>query len=277
MIPEHQAHWPVSYAAALAQYRGDQGQLHLGTVDVPAYLLIRFAERLREEFNNHQNLKDALFVHEFRGVKSATVHDPSDADDVAHAYRELLEGVNVPRIDMSQWHLDVGLEIRHEGHVLQWRNNSHLHLLRHLLPSAPEIEIEALHRSNRRFQLDTAAHMEELAGFRCAPGNTGKEDRVSYINVYTTDKSVSYQLHHGVFHRRRAYSVLPAAIDRFVADIDIICDTILACSGQGRDGQEGSCRIEARVPLNRFETVLLGIPYNTLRIGMVSYPLTTWW
>lgn len=277
VIPDHQAHWPVSYAAALALYRGDRGQLHHGAVDIPAHHLHNFGELLLASFENHEKLKDAFFVHEFRGLKSATVHDPTDAMDVEVAYTEMLTGVDVERVDMSKWYLDVGLEIRQDGHVLQWRRNSHQHLLRYLLPSVLEREIENVLGSDHKFKLDIAAHTEELAGFRCCPGNTGKQDHVAYINVYTTDKSVSYQLHNGLFHRRHAYSVLPGDIDGFLKDIDTICDTFLACSGRDGAGQEGSCRIEVRVPLNRFENILVNIPYDILHVGIVSYPLTIWW
>ena len=58
------------------QYRDDKGQLHLGSVDVPAGVISTFTEALLRYLNLVLEFEDAYFLHEFRGHKGATVHDP---------------------------------------------------------------------------------------------------------------------------------------------------------------------------------------------------------
>jgi len=59
-------------------YHDNHRLFHFATIDFPPRLPQKLAVRLLELFQMHDRLKDTFFVHELRGTKSATHHDPKD-------------------------------------------------------------------------------------------------------------------------------------------------------------------------------------------------------
>jgi hypothetical protein len=142
-----------------------------------------------------------------------------------------MEFLDLNQLDHTEWTIDVAFEICHNGHVVQWLTTAHRSLLEYALPLANEDQIFALLRSVRQFKLDRSAQLADLAGFRVTPGTRGADDEVLYMNIYTTDKSATYQLHHGVFFYHQAWELFPAAIVKLVMKMERIGDVFLACAG----------------------------------------------
>lgn len=212
--PVDRSRWPITYSAAMTLYRDQKGQFHFGTLDFPSHLLDKLGSKLLELFQMHDGLQDAFFVHELRGTKGASHHNPQDAKQRQQALDSVFHLFDMSHIRPEDWVVDVALEIQCEGHVLQWLTKGHRHLLQFLLPSTPLHKIDSILASQSQYHLDLSAQLEDIGGFRAHPGSRGKDDNVRYINVYSTDKSVTYQLHDGIFMRRKPWHLFPASIGK---------------------------------------------------------------
>lgn len=170
------------------------------------------------------------------------------------------------------------MEVRQEGHVLQWLTKGHRRVLEFLLPSAPASNITAILHSKKQYCCDISAQLSDLGGFRVCPGSRGKADGVIYINTYTTDKSATYQLHDGVFRRRKPWHLFPTGIDQLLTDLDVIGETFRLCGGSaGTVRLEGNVRMEIRIPLSLADNVLLHVPDALIQQSLVGFECATFW
>ena len=279
VIPAQASHWPVSYEAALLQAKDRRGRLHLGTVAVQPWNLVQFCNALRTQLNSIDEFKDSLFCHELRGLKGGTAHEEDDEGrNPEEAFNTFFDSIDMERIDEGNWMVDVGLEIHDPGRVVQWSKSAHRAILTYLLPSLDPDQARKLHKSTKAFHLDNVAHLDDFAGFRCEPETRGHADQVEYINVYTTDKCPTYQLHSGIWRRRSCQDLLPKDLDRLLKDLNNMSKTYKACSGSGGDDpQEGCARLEIRVPLRNADGALRDVPRDTLREWTFSVPAYLWW
>ncbi len=278
-IPNHGAHWPINYRAALKQSQDRQGRLHIGSVDIPMGSLGEFCRELLDGLEADPKFAGAFFVHELRGSKGVGPHEPEDEEDREHALDDVMAFVNAEEIDQDEWHVDVGLEIRDPGHVVQWLTNGHLALLRHILPSLSEEEVGGLLRSSH-YQQDHMGHLQDFSGFRLDPRRRGAADRVQYINVYCNEKTVTYQLHEGIFSWHRMREVLPKDIVTLSQQVVEMSRIYKQCSGmEGMDGrrQEGMARVEIRVPLMMALHLNVGFPEELVERCLISVPSVQWW
>ncbi|KAI0037482.1 hypothetical protein FA95DRAFT_1506929, partial [Auriscalpium vulgare] len=255
--------------------RDVRGMIHLGTVDIPSDELVAFTQALRDRCEAHSDFEDVYFGHEIRGLKEAHTHHPSDPDARAGALADFTSCLDMGRINDDEWWVDVALEIhsRTPG-IVQWLDTAPPHILREVLPLATDGQIERL-RGGKRFYTDTVAQIGDFAGFRVEPGAAGTQDGVRYINVYTTDKAVTYQLHHGLWRRRTAQDTLPDNIPRLTEDIERMKETYQSCIGP--NPQVGTARLEIRVRMCDASDVLLGLPHRILRECVAVVPPNVWW
>ncbi|KAG2738365.1 hypothetical protein P692DRAFT_201731319 [Suillus brevipes Sb2] len=118
--PIDQSRWPITYSAAMTLYRDQNGQFHFGSLDFPTHLLDLLGCKLLELFQSQDKLQDAFFVHELRGTKGISHHDPNNSEQRSAALAGVLHLFDMKLIQPQDWFVDVALEIRQEGHVLQW-------------------------------------------------------------------------------------------------------------------------------------------------------------
>jgi hypothetical protein len=278
VIPAAASHWPVNYDAAFQQAKDTRGQLHLGTVAVPARHLVAFCSALRSRLDHIEEFKGAFFCHELRGHKGGTAHEE---DDEGRSYEEAFEtffdNIDMARIDEGNWLVDVGLEIQDPGRVVNWSKLAHSEILKYLLPSLDDDKIDKL-QERRTFHLDPTAHLHDFAGFRCEPGTWGRVNNVEYINVYTTDKCPTYQLHRGIWRRRSSEDLLPQTLDKLLVELDAMSKTYKSCCGsRAHLAQEGCARLEIRVPLRAARTALRDVPYESVQQWTFSVKPKVWW
>jgi len=282
VMGEHQAHWPISYHAAFELARDRTGQLHFGSVDLPVAVLNDFCAGLLMRLDEHPDTRDAYFLHELRGTKGATVHDPLSQRDRWEVLEDFMAFLDLEAINPREWHIDVGLEVHVDHHVLQWLEVSHAELLNHALPCQYERNprsIEQLH-DHDHFKLDRVAQLNDFAGFRCTPMTRGKRDGVVYINVYTTDKSATYQLHAGMFRHRCPSELIPGnkSFMQLITDVDRMNKVFEECMGaDGSPVLEGNTRFEMRMELTRAAEVLVGLPAELIENSVVAVSAELWW
>lgn len=276
--PVDRSRWPITYSTAMNLYRDQKGKFHFGTVDFPSNLLDKLGPKLLEMFQTQDGLHDAFFVHELRGTKGASHHDPSNAGARYAALNAIFHLFDMSLVKPEDWVVDIGLEIQHEGHVLQWLTKGHRRLLQFLLPSSTEHKIDSILASRTQYHCDLSAQLEDLGGFRAHPGSRGKDDKVYYINTYTTDKCATYQLHDGIFKHRQAWHLFPANIGRLVKDLERIAEIFQLCgSSPDIGGQEGNARLEIRVPFSLADRVLLQMPDSIIRDTIVTFDCKLFW
>jgi hypothetical protein len=283
VCPSRLSHWPPSYNAALNNARDTRGQLHFGTVDLPPDVIPQFTTCLKSSLDRIPKLNNAYFMHEIRGTKGATVHDPAEEEDRWETLQRELDFLDFEMMKLDDWYIDVGLEVHLLNHVLQWLEDAHPRLVRFALPEQAEINPASLQRlmsERKNFFTDRVAQFKEFAGFRCTTGRKGTADRVAYLNVYTTDKEPTYQLHTGSFRRHQASELLPLgnATQKLINDVNNMSTVFGQCMGtEGRAPNEGCARFEMRVELRQTPHVLGGMPYDLLSNSLVAIPVDLWW
>lgn len=272
--------FPATYDIGLQHIRDLRGRYHFPTFDIPSYHLETFVKNLRRRFREQPNLRDTYFVHELRGTKAATTHNPYDRDQIEEALNDYLEFLDMTRIDTDNWVIDIGLEVHYDGHIVQWLRSSHTRLLQYALPSQPENILAAIAQGERgkHFFLDRAAQLNDLAGFRLDPHTYGDLDGVEYINVYTTDKSVTYQLHDGLWRRRDCRDLSHGReINKLVEELDKMSAVLRTVS---RDPtMDSNARLEIRMTLTKAmdEDTHSYLSSRLIKNSVIAFPAWIWW
>ncbi|KAG1793283.1 uncharacterized protein HD556DRAFT_1238088 [Suillus plorans] len=115
--PVDRSRWPITYSTAMNLYRDQKGKFHFGTVDFPSNLLDKLGPKLLEMFQMQDGLHGTFFVHELRGTKGASHHDPSNAGARHAALNAVFHLFDMSLVRPEDWVVDIGLEIQHEGHI----------------------------------------------------------------------------------------------------------------------------------------------------------------
>ncbi|KAI9429471.1 hypothetical protein H4582DRAFT_2114401 [Lactarius indigo] len=276
VIPSHASHWPVDYKSAIQQAKDTTGRLHLGSIAVPSMHLVPFCSALIQRLGCIDAFKGAYFCHELRGLKGGTAHEEG-GQQPEEAFETFFDNVDMRRLDPSNWLVDVGLEVYDPGMVVKWSKFSHSAILKYILPTLEPEEIQAL-QGRRTFHLDNVAQLDDFAGFRCEPGQFGTRHGVEYINVYTTDKCPTYQLHTGLWRRRYCGDLFPKKLEKLLADLLNMSTTYKSCCGNSQQpAQEGCARLEIRVPMKLARNALRDPPHDLLRSWTISVSPNVWW
>lgn len=284
VCPELLSHWPPGYQAALKQCKDRRGKFSYPTLDVPAGSLQHFNRHLRLRLDEFPEFQDSFYVHEWRGTKGVTLHSLDDEEEIDAAFDTAMEVVDLEDLgdppNLETWYIDVGVEVRCPEHVVQWLDDRHDDILAYALPHQPPDGIQRILRS-AGFHRDVSALLYDLAGFRVEVKTAGAEVDLAYLNVYTTDKSPTYQLHSGSFRRHRTQDLLPTQIGQTLRDIDALGVVYDMCAGSTATGgiQEGCARLEGRVKMARgaMLTKFLDISREMLDRTVVAIPAATWW
>ena len=275
--------WPVNYELARRRSRDNRGRLSPVSHDIPPTIVQEFATKFITNLESlGPRFAGAFFEIEVKGVKGASLHNPSDPAARTAALARVLDPLSLRGIDDDEletdWFVDVAIEVHEPGHCLMWTTNGHPSIINHSLPSLNEDQAESLTHSSR-FKLDPAAHLTTFAGFRLEPGRLGSTDHVTYLNVYTTDKAATYQLNNGIYRRRTCTDLLPKNIGKLLEDIDQITDTLSICGGHNDtcETHDGAVRLEARVNIAFAEESLTSMPDSVMESCIIAVPSVLWW
>ncbi|KAH9852012.1 hypothetical protein C2E23DRAFT_731862, partial [Lenzites betulinus] len=262
----------------MALYRGSNGQYHFGSIDIPPDYLEEFADTFRANLRNSRRLGVPFFQIELRGTKGMYSFPFGNIEARQDALNRMLDQLNMAseHAHLDRWYVDVGMEVVRPYHVVQWLSGAHEQLLQHALSTLPASSITSLHEGSL-FSRDTAAHLFDLSGFRCHPGARGRPSQVAHIQLYTTDKTVTYQLHHGAFSLHSTPSLYPGAITKLLSDIDIIAKMFTECAGANGQSQDGTARFEIRVGMAKAMSTLNTFPAELLRASAICIPNAIWW
>ena len=277
VAPDQLSHWPINYNMALTQYRDIAGHIHTGTLELASPLHSAFVQHLGVQLNQYEQFKDFFFCHEWRGMKGGTIHDPSSSDACDSAFTFTIKDLDVAQLDLNQWWIDTAIEISTPNRVLQWKADSHAVLVAYCIPTiTAEESLELL--ASEEYYKDIASHIYSLAGFRASVHTQGADAGVCYINIYTTDKSSTYQLHAGAFRRHRASELLPDSIATLIKDVETLKTLYYNLAGlDGDTVQPGAIRAEARIKLANCADFMRYFPPDPLFNTFISLPAFEWW
>lgn len=270
LCPTPANEWPANYPDEMWRARGHNGQLAFGGKLVPEWHVRDLADAMRESFTTNESLwgTGLVFIHQIRGVKHSTTHRP-DAESAAAAMTLFLEKNHLPLAavtrDGDSWYADLALEISStEGNCLAWRTDSHHRIVRHILQLTTEEALRITKPGSSLYARDLISHLPAVSGCRITPGMTGGRYQAAYIQMYLTDKSLTYRpdgRHHGKFIE--AKDLLDGKGSTFITGLcNVYNNAIDTCSSH--------CRIEARVPLVFANSVMLDIPERLIRRSIIS-------
>lgn len=277
LCPTPANEWPANYPDEMWRARGHNGQLAFGGKIIPEWLVGNLADAMRASFTANKSLwgTGLIFIHQIRGVKDSTTHSP-DADSAAAAMTLFLEKNHLPLAAVTRdgdvWYADLALEISStEGKCLAWRTDSHHRIVRHLLQVTRDEALRITKPGSSLYARDLVSHLPAVSGCRITPGTAGGPHQAVYIQMYTTDKSITYRpdgQHYGKFIE--AKDLLDGKGPTFITSLcNVYNNAIGTCSSH--------CRVEVRVPLCFATSAMLGIPEKLIRQSMISVLRKTWW
>jgi hypothetical protein len=277
--------WPPDYESEIFRATRRSGQRSLRTLILPGWSLENFGRKIRDqvEYNGVQWAEGLFFIHTIRGIKHGTQHQVTE--DAAHlALHRMLEEANIPSSATlrGSWWIDVGLEFNAvETEVeaelrkdcLQWMTTSHSRVVQEAL------EIEA-HNADRitklgssKYSRDLASHLPGVSGCRIEPGTRAEGPyQAAYIQLYTTDKSVTYSLQ-GNRHAKEITIQEAMGKEQPVQFIQKLYHTYKEASIK----TPANARIEMRVPLEAGTRALLYVDHSVYRQLMLCFSRREWW
>ncbi|KAF8312596.1 uncharacterized protein EI90DRAFT_3022918 [Cantharellus anzutake] len=152
--------------------------------------------------------QQAFFLTNVCGHKDASCHDaqPQNKPDevfITHSEHELARMTAGLDLDMlssmdseeESCYVDIGIEVTVPGHTVCWQTDGHEHMVQMIIPGW--MERECHHRTQwgyDRYRQDLLAQFTDISGFRLEPVAWHNTHSITYLNVYHTEKQLTYQL-----------------------------------------------------------------------------------
>lgn len=289
VTPRDAAEWPATLRDEMTRARKSSGTISYQTKQIARENVDDVVEAIRRHLDDNgvEWARDFIFLHNVRGTKHGTAHDMSE-EGATPALEEYLDELCLSLTGVADdtddnphgiWFIDVGLEIYYdmEGRgaeqepCLQWRSDAHPHVVKHVL----DIDLVNANRiatpGSSSYSRDLVSHLTDVSGCRITPGlNAEGRYEACYLQLYTTDKSVTYSpegSHHG-----KTFSCKNA-----MAEGNTYCNSIYEIYHRAMDKNSSHARMEVRVPLKSATSVLTSLDYGLVSRSLVSFDPDVWW
>jgi hypothetical protein len=270
------ADWPPDYKSEMFRARSHTGQLSFMTKMLPEWQVSFLGAKIRQYLHENEISwgEGIVFLHQIRGVKNSSQHTPVESvGDVA--LDEWLDSnfLKIEDLLHGECWVDVGLQISSdEKECLAWRTDSHFHLVKKIL-SIPEHHAERITSiKSTKYTRDMTSHLTAVSGCRIRPGPRAEGPfSVQYLQLYTTDKSLTYRQdkgHHGKFIT--CHDILAGKADSY-------CENLYDIYLAAMEDNFSLARVEVRVPLKYANSVLLDLHHSMISQWLVSFPRVVWW
>ncbi|KAG6906930.1 hypothetical protein DXG01_011320 [Tephrocybe rancida] len=270
--------WPADYHSELFRARDHHGRLGFMTKILREDVVGELGYYIRESLaaNGLSWGMGLVFLIQIRGVKHSSTHTmtPRNADNAFQTflYDNSLAHDMIAQSD-GKWWIDVGLEvISDKGNCLVWRTDSHHHVVQSLCGLQDRVAQRITSPGSSKYTRDMASHLPGVSGCRISPGPQARgEFSVSYLQMYMTDKSVTYKIegsHYGKF--LTCQEVLKGKAEEFLHNLY----TLYAAA---RQEIFSLARVELRVPIEHATTVMMDVDDQLLRSSILSIPKDVWW
>jgi hypothetical protein len=275
LLGDSAADWPPDYESEMFRARSHNGQLSFMSKMLPEWLVSLLGDKIREYLSmNEVSWGDGLvFLHQIRGVKNSSQHTPYEEDSKV-ALEEWLDENFLREEDLTgDWWVDVGLQISSdEKECLAWRTDSHFHLVKEVL-KIPENHADRITSvKSTKYTRDMTSHLTAVSGCRISPGPRAEgRFSVQYLQLYTTDKSLTYRQdmgHHGKFM---------TCGDVLAGKAKSYCEKLYNVYLAAMNDNFSLARVEVRVPFKHATSVLLGLRHRMISQWLVSFDRVVWW
>lgn len=214
-------------------------------------------------------------MHTIRGVKHGNFHHV-DVVSAQLFLDELMEdsqlSYEVPNI--GEWYIDVAIQISDDRQgCLQWITSAHYAVIEQAMRITHEHAERISDINSSKYSRDHASHLTAISGFRATPGVQAEGPfEVAYIQAYTTDKSVVYNIdgaHHAKFLTlaEAMGTIQPPTMVNGLYDI----------YAAALRANSSSARVEVRVPFAFATAVLVEFDPLVLRDCLCSFTREEWW
>ncbi|KAF8054645.1 hypothetical protein FPV67DRAFT_1682298 [Lyophyllum atratum] len=275
--------WPGSYHAESARARNRNGGYSWGTRLVAKEYVPRLAARIRMEIQNSpfvddrdkQWAQDFFILHTIRGTKHTSMHRVNAASAAIFLDTFIREANLSPAAPaVGDWYVDVAIEISSpDRRCLQWITSTHNIVVQEALRISDYHARRITELGSSQYARDPASHLTALSGFRATPGVQARgEFEVSYIQAYTTDKSVVSNKdagHHAKFIETKE-AMGTDHPTRTIEGLHTIYDT-------AKRANSSSARLEVRVPYSKATEVLVRFNSTAFRRCICSFTRAEWW
>lgn len=216
-----------------------------------------------------------VFLHQIRGVKHSTQHTPSAMTSV-NALRWFLNQSKLPWRAISTngtWFVDVGLEVSsRQSHCLAWRTDSHYHIVRRVVEGISNSAAARITKlGSTMYARDIVSHLPAVSGYRISTGAAQNDRNIVYMQMYTTDTSLTYRSDHGHFGKYiTPEDVLKKKASPWISSLcELYNNAVRTCKSHAR--------VEVRTTLHNAVDVLLNLDQQIIHHSLISVPQDTWW
>ncbi|KAF9444082.1 hypothetical protein P691DRAFT_778498 [Macrolepiota fuliginosa MF-IS2] len=276
--------WPATLETERIRARKSRGGFAWATKTIQQDAVRELAEQIRQELENDPFLDDGdarwagnfFFLHTIRGVKHRHYHRV-DAESAEHFLTEFLTEAQLSpdAVTAGDWYIDVGIEVSSSvGDCVQWMTASHSDLVQQALRIPEEHANRITRIGSSKYSRDLSSHLTALSGFRIVPGAQAQgEFEATYIQAYTTDKSVVYNpegRHHAKFLTTKEALSCQDHPTQTIGGIYSIY-------AGARDANSSSARLEVRIPFRFATDVLLEFDSDVIRRSVCVFAREDWW
>lgn len=303
----HYQHWPITWSFAKTSVGTAHGIDGHCLRQIRAQDVALFGPTFLELLEQDPKFHGAFLYHEIMGTKLATWHhvDASDQElrDKLDELLDIFDPEALPRNPQADgsgwegevWHVDVALEFAVPGSVVHFRREAHDLVLQLAYPLSDPAKIRNFVRQSeivradtrRAYRIDYAASLSQVAGFFFDAKKTScidaREPAISVI-CYSTEKNLWFHRGEkdGVYTPPQPSDVLQAnTFDKILERLQQVITNLLAAGGIIGDEdipvQQGSGRLEVRVPVRDACRVLCSVPRRFAQDALLIWDPDVWW
>ncbi|TDL13254.1 hypothetical protein BD410DRAFT_810709, partial [Rickenella mellea] len=126
--------WPPSHLDEAWRASGARGGTYPSRKGISRWDVERFGQLLIEKCEEDLSFgKGAFFLHQYRGMKATTTHNPNNEEEARNALKDLFQDMHISMLEDAKWWVDVGMEVHVPGKAVLWRVDSHFALIQHFL------------------------------------------------------------------------------------------------------------------------------------------------
>jgi hypothetical protein len=269
--PETLTNWSVNYEGAVTRATKRNNQFQYSTRPFPSDLVYYLGAALTTILADaYPWARDIVYMTQVQGVKEANQHAPDDREQASNTLLHLLDDLDHQLLRERHCWIDVGLELSQPGFVFQWRTDSHHYLISQFTDLTLAQAGRCVERHSRSYAKDYSAGLMHLSGFR-ASFDLGDGNPV-YIQAYTTDKALIYQLDGG----RHALSISGAQAMQGPYCMEYM-QKIYNIYFDAKDTHDCAARIELRVPADQALIAMPTFGVDLMMRSLCVFDRKDWW
>ncbi|KAF9459638.1 hypothetical protein BDZ94DRAFT_1171312 [Collybia nuda] len=276
LSPETVAEWPANYHDELFRARRRNGQLALTSKMLAEWHVRHLGDSIREALARNGSTwgTGLVFLHQIRGVKHSTIHR-ADSTAAEEAFDGFLSNNKLTYASMSvngTWYVDVGIEISSPwGNSLAWQADSHCDMVETACELSERDSRSITQIGSSKYVRDIVSHLPAVSGCRITTGRAHGPHDVPYLQLYTTDKALTYQPDNGTFGKSITAEDLLKG--KGLAYVESLCTLY----NNATETSKSHARIELRVSIFSATKVLIDIDEYLVRSCLVSIDSSIWW